>query len=77
MSVQKQIKEFVASQPEPKRDEMRQLHDLILGASPGCKLWFVDGRNAEGRVVSNPILATGPAIIGTPMGRSANSIRSA
>ena len=38
---------------------MQQLHDLILGVSPGCKLWFLDGRNAEGKVVSNPDIGYG------------------
>jgi hypothetical protein len=48
MTVQKQIKEHIASHPEPKRSEMQQLHDLILGVNPGCKLWFLDGKNSEG-----------------------------
>lgn len=59
MNVQKQIKEHIAGHPEPKRSEMQQLHDLILGVSPGCKLWFLDGKNAEGKVVSNPDIGYG------------------
>jgi hypothetical protein len=59
MNVQKQIKEHIASHPEPKRSEMQQLHDLILGVNPGCKLWFLDGRNNEGKVVSNPDIGYG------------------
>ena len=59
MNVQKQIKEHIASHPEPKRTEMQQLHELILGVSPGCKLWFLDGKNAEGKVVSNPNIGYG------------------
>lgn len=59
MSVQKQIKEFIAGQPEPKRGEMQQLHDLMLGINPGSKLWFLDGKDANGKVVSNPDIGYG------------------
>jgi hypothetical protein len=59
MNVQEQIKEYIASQPEPKRSEMQQLHDLILGIDPGCKLWFLDGKDANGKVVSNPNIGYG------------------
>jgi hypothetical protein len=59
MNVQEQIKEHIASHPEPKRSEMQQLHELILGVSPGCKLWFLDGKNSEGKVVSNPDIGYG------------------
>jgi len=59
MNVQKQIKEFIAGHPEPKRGEIQQLHDMIQRANPGCKLWFLDGKNSEGKVVSNPDIGYG------------------
>jgi len=59
MSVQKQIKEYIASQPEPKRAEMQELHQHIVKLSPGCKLWFEDGKNSEGKTVSNPNIGYG------------------
>jgi hypothetical protein len=59
MNVQEQVKEHITSQPEPKRGEMQQLHELILGVNPGCKLWFLDGKNSEGKVVSNPDIGYG------------------
>src|SRR5258708_37296689 len=59
MNVQEQIKEYIASHPEPKRSEMQQLHELILGVDPACKLWFLDGKNSEGKVVSNPDIGYG------------------
>ena len=59
MNVQKQIKEHIATHPEPKRSEMQQLHELILGVNPGCKLWFLDGKNSEGKLVSNPNIGYG------------------
>ncbi|MEZ5346599.1 MAG: DUF1801 domain-containing protein [Pyrinomonadaceae bacterium] len=59
MNAKKQIKEFIAGHPEPKRGEIQQLHDLILGLNPGCKLWFLDGKDASGKVVSNPDIGYG------------------
>lgn len=59
MNVQKQIEEYIADQPEPKRSEMQTLHDTILQAKPACKLWFLDGKNDEGKIVSNPNIGYG------------------
>jgi len=59
MNVQQQTEEYIASQPEPKRGDMQTLHRRILQILPGCKLWFEDGRNAEGRIVSNPNVGYG------------------
>ena len=59
MTVQAQIKNHIASLPEPKRSEMQRLHELILRVSPGCKLWFLDGKDASGKVVTNPDIGYG------------------
>ena len=59
MNVQEQIKEHIATHPEPKRTEMQQLHELILGVNPGCKLWFLDGKDRDGKMVSNPNIGYG------------------
>ena len=59
MNVQKQINEYIASQPEPKRSEIQALNDSILQISPGCKLWFLDGKDDKGKVVSNPNIGFG------------------
>jgi hypothetical protein len=59
MDVQDQIMEYISSQPEPKRGEMQDLHSRILRLSPACKLWFLDGKNADGKVVSNPDIGYG------------------
>jgi hypothetical protein len=59
MNIQEQIKNYIASQPEPKRGEMLELNQLILRVSPGCKLWFEDGKNSEGKTVSNPNIGYG------------------
>jgi len=54
MNVKEQIKQYITSQPEPKRSEMQELHRIILETMPGCKLWFLDGKDDKGKIVSNP-----------------------
>ena len=59
MNVQDQINEYIATHPEPKRGEIRALHDMILSANPTAKLWFLDGKDNTGKVVSNPSIGYG------------------
>src|SRR4029079_9225433 len=59
MSIQDQIKEYINSQPEPKRNDIQALHRLILELMPSCKLWFLDGKNSDGKTVSNPNIGYG------------------
>ena len=59
MSVTKQIEDYLSNQPEPKRGEMEDLHKRILKIRPKCKLWFLDGKNDGGKVVSNPNIGYG------------------
>jgi len=63
MNVQQQIEAYIAAQPEPKRNDMQTLHHAILQIMPACKLWFLDGKNNEGKVVSNPNIGYGSYII--------------
>ena len=63
MNVQEQIDRYIADQPAPKSEDMRALHRLIVEISPSCKLWFLDGRNAENKIVSNPNIGYGSTII--------------
>src|SRR5579863_3651749 len=59
MNLQKQIEEYIVTQPEPKRSEMQQLHRIILALMPTCKLWFLDGKDENGKTVSNPNIGYG------------------
>ena len=59
MNLQTQIKEYIATQPEPKRSEMQELHHMILALMPACKLWFLDGKDEKGKIVSNPNIGYG------------------
>src|SRR6478672_11822369 len=59
MNIQAQIKEYINTQPELKRQEMQELHQHILEVLPGCKLWFLDGKDSENKTVSNPNIGYG------------------
>jgi Domain of unknown function (DU1801) len=59
MNIQEQIKDYIASQSESKRRDMRDLHSIILQVMPTCKLWFLDGKNSENKTVSNPNIGYG------------------
>lgn len=59
MNTQEQIKKYITSQPESKRSDMQALHRIILQVMPACKLWFLDGRNSENKIVSNPNIGYG------------------
>jgi hypothetical protein len=59
MNVKEQIAAYIAMQPEPKRSEMQELNQLILQALPKCKLWFLDGKDDKGKIVSNPNIGYG------------------
>ena len=59
MELQKQIDAYIAAQPEPKRSDMQQLHRVILSLMPGCKLWYLDGKDEKGKTVSNPNIGYG------------------
>jgi hypothetical protein len=63
MNLQKRIKEYIATQPEPKRSQMQQLHHIILALMPTCKLWFLDGKDEKGKTVSNPNIGYGSQTI--------------
>ena len=57
--VQEQIQEIIASQAEPKRSDMQALHLRILQVSPGCRLWFDDGKDDNNKTVANPTIGYG------------------
>ncbi|MEO7211074.1 MAG: DUF1801 domain-containing protein [Chitinophagaceae bacterium] len=63
MSVQEQIATYISSQPELKRSDLKAMHRIILQIMPACKLWFLDGKNSEGKTISNPNIGYGSYII--------------
>jgi hypothetical protein len=59
MNVQEQITAYLATQAETKQKDMQALHRLILKIMPKCQLWFMDGKDASGKIVSNPNVGYG------------------
>lgn len=59
MNITDQINEYINSQPELKRNDMLELHKRIMQVMPKCKLWFSDGKDDKGKVVSNPQVGYG------------------
>ncbi len=59
MTIENQIEEFLLSLAEPKRSEMSELHNLFQSLSPGCQLWFENGKNDQGKAVANPSIGYG------------------
>jgi hypothetical protein len=59
MNIKEQIKQYITSQPEPKRSDIQALHQHILKVLPKCKLWFLDGKDDKGKTVSNPNIGYG------------------
>lgn len=59
MNITDQINEYINSQPELKRNDMLELHKRIMQVMPKCKLWFSDGKDEKGKVVSNPQVGYG------------------
>ena len=59
MQVADQIASYINSCPDSKRSDMQVLHQLVLGMMPGCKLWYLDGKDEQGKTVSNPNIGYG------------------
>ncbi len=59
MKIEDQIISYIESQSEIKKADMFTLHKLIMDTLPNCKLWFLDGKNEENKIVSNPNIGYG------------------
>jgi hypothetical protein len=59
MGASRRIRSYIQSLPEPKRSDLRRLHELVLELAPDSKLWFLDGKDESGKVVSNPSIGYG------------------
>ena len=70
MNVDTQISDYLAAQPERKRGDMQTLHRMMLRVMPGGRLWFLDGKDENGRTVSNPNIGYGLLTIPYTDGRS-------
>lgn len=65
-----QINSYINRQSEPKRSEMLALHRMVMEIMPHCKLWFLDGKDDNGKVVANPNIGYGSHAIQYAGGRT-------
>lgn len=70
MNVEEQIHHYIDTQAEPKRSELQSLHQIITELMPGCKLWYLDGKDEKGKVVSNPNIGYGLQTMNYANGKS-------
>jgi len=59
VTTEERVHAFIAALPEPKRGDAQALHQATLRLLPGCRLWFSDGRDGDGKVVTNPSIGYG------------------
>jgi hypothetical protein len=59
MTVSDQIAGYLATLAPEKRYDLERLHSSFHELFSGGRLWFLDGRNDQGRVVSNPNIGYG------------------
>lgn len=59
MKIEQQIQDYIDSQSEAKRAALQTLHEMILKLNPNVRLWFLDGKNEQGKIVSNPNIGYG------------------
>lgn len=56
---QAQIRNYLNELPQPKKDSIEQLYSRILSQFPEIPISFSDGKNAKGRIVTNPSIGFG------------------
>ena len=59
MNTEARIDNYIKSVPGTKGDDLRALHEVVFKLIPGIELWFMDGKNEEGKTVSNPNIGYG------------------
>ena len=59
MDIREKIQKYIVSRPETNRADIEALHNHIVQVMSDCKLWFLDGKDEKGKVVSNPQIGYG------------------
>lgn len=67
-SVKKQISNYITLLSQDKQKDVELLYQMALLLAPNCKLWFLDGKDAKGKVVSNPNIGFGSCILKSAKG---------
>ncbi|WP_396188380.1 DUF1801 domain-containing protein [Flavobacterium sp.] len=59
MDIKLAILNYLNNLPEPKRTEITRIHQAIIEIIPTAQLWFLEGTNTSGKVVTNPNIGYG------------------
>jgi hypothetical protein len=54
---------FINQQEIKLKQELYTLHELILSIKPNIQLWYFNGKNETGKIVSNPNLGYGSCLL--------------
>jgi len=63
MKIENQISDYISNQSDSKRADLTVLHQLILNQNPKLKLWFLDGKDENDKIISNPNMGYGTYFI--------------
>lgn len=61
--------------PESKRAELLELDRRIRQLQVGCRIWFDDGKNEDGKVVTNPTIGYGLQVMRYAKGKTKDFFR--
>ena len=70
MEIERQILHFIALLEDTKQQDFLSLHKLMRSILPDGKLWMEDGKNEEGKVVTNPTIGYGQQTMLLAKGKS-------
>jgi hypothetical protein len=70
METEGQIHQFILQQELVKQQDLISLHELMRSILPSGKLWMEDGKNEEGKVVTNPTIGYGQQTMLLAKGKS-------
>ena len=70
MEIERQILQFIALLEDSKQQDFLSLHKLMRSILPDGKLWMEDGKNEEGKVVTNPTIGYGQQTMLLAKGKS-------
>lgn len=70
MDIKLAILNYLNNLPEPKRTEITRIHQAIIEIISTAQLWFLEGTNTSGKVVTNPNIGYGNCTLQLAGGKS-------
>jgi hypothetical protein len=65
---EEEIEKYLNYLQENGRTDLASLHQIIKRLHPNVRLWFFDGKNPVGKIVSNPNIGYGKTILESSSG---------